>query len=928
MHNIAFGRLAFLGAFLAFTFASLAADALTLTAVQSRKVHGAASYDIPIDTTQTIGGAVTVESRAIGSGHQIVFQFDAPVTAVGVPSAVDETGAPVATSTPLIAGNDVVVTLANVADNKRVKVVLPSVNGGNDAIVAIGFLVGDVNNSRVVSANDLQQMKAISGQVVDATNVRFDLNTSGSIGAADIVAVKSRASRMLPDFSVPTVFTTQPANVDITVGQSAQFTVVVSGAPAPSLQWQSSTDGGANWSNIAGETNSAFSVVAAALTDSGRQFRVVATNSAVAVNSNAAILTVNAPTKVLIGPAGGTVNGFYGAQIVVPAGALAGTVEISLVRDSTNSPAFALPDVDAAGATYELTPHGTVFAQPVTLRIPFDPVQLPDDAIPVLYKVEIGGTFVALPTIVNGNFLETTVTNFSWIIPGYAATKPRAVYALQPGVAVASFRINSTTGALTGPTSTALVGSEPTSVVAHPSRRFLYVTNSGSTTINNIAPNSVATYRLNTLNGQIVGAAQGSVSTGTPAGYRTTMPVIHPSGKFLYAMNFDVGSIDPRGFVSLFIINGTTGALTLSASVTNGNDVQPLGIAFNRLGTFAYVLYGGSSSTNSFSTQVKVYSVDAATGVLTGPLSGIAAGALGGSPRSIAVDANGKFAYVATLFTDEVIRYGINGTTGALTNTGSTVVTAGSKLASLATDSLGRFLYAGRQQPWLSKNVLAYQINATNGSLAPANTVLTACSGGSCVGPIAVVAEPQGQYVYAIDSAVTPTLSAFSVNAATGALTATGSPLSIFLPRVDGVSFPITFGVTGTSPVWQNNCTLSCALTIGSGGGGGGGGTNPNPPTSHYLTVTQGGYVGYIDSTPAGIDIAPATILNPLPKNDFRAAFPVGSSVTLCTNSPPQPFGAYDVEWTGSCSGTGNCTSVSMTSDKQCHVEFKPVIGR
>ena len=127
IRKAAIKRIALWSTFFALAFAGAVADAITLTVVQSRKAHGTATYDLPIDTTQTIGGAVTVESRAIGSGHQIVFQFDAPVTAVGSPSAVDETGASVGTLTPLIAGSDVVVTLANVPDNKRVKVLLPNV---------------------------------------------------------------------------------------------------------------------------------------------------------------------------------------------------------------------------------------------------------------------------------------------------------------------------------------------------------------------------------------------------------------------------------------------------------------------------------------------------------------------------------------------------------------------------------------------------------------------------------------------------------------------------------------------------------------------------------------------------------------------------------------------------------------------------------
>jgi len=626
------------------------------------------------------------------------------------------------------------------------------------------------------------------------------------------------------------------------------------------------------------------------------------------------------------------VNGFYGAQLVVPAGALAGTVGIGLARDSSASPAFALADVDAVGATYELTPHGTTFLSPVTLRVPFDPAQLPDDATPVLYKAETGGTFTALPTTVNGNFLEATITSFSWVIPGSAANKPRNVYALQAAgtftaAGLASYKINSTTGALTGPTSTALTGAAPTSVVAHPSRRFVYVTNAGGSTVNGIAPNSVAVYHLNTINGTIIGAAKGSVSTGAPAGYQSTMPVIHPSGKFLYVMNFDVASINPPGFISLFTINGSTGALTLSASVTSGGDARPMGIAFNRLGTLAYVLYGGSSSQNSFATQVKVYSVNASTGELTGPSSGVAAGALGSAPWSIAMDPNGKFAYVASLFTDAVLHYSIDGTSGALTNIGSTPVTVQSRLTSLAVDSFGRFLFAGRQQPWISKNFLAYQIDATFGSLTLADSVLTACPGGSCVGPMAVVAEPQGQFVFAND--VGQGLTAFKVNATTGVLTSAGNLTNVFVPSTVGVGIPFTFAATGTSPVWQNNCTLGCAMFGAiSSGGGGGGGTNPTPPTSHYLTVTQGAFFGFVTSSPAGIDYGPPTISSPIPPSDFSAPFPVNSSVQLCTTPPPQPSQAYDVTWTGACSGTGVCTSVVLSGDKQCHLNFTPVLGR
>lgn len=275
---------------------SLAVDAATLTAVQSRKAHGSppTDYNLPVDTTQDIGDAVTVEPRAIGPGHKIVFQFDGPVTVVGTPMAIDESGSPVgALSVSPLNGNDVVVTLAGVPDNKRIKIVLPTVNGGADAVVSLGFLLGDVDNSRTISSADVQQVKARSGQGVDAGNFRFDLNATGVIGAADVVAAKSRAPRALTGLTVAAMFTTQPANVTVTAGQTAQFVAVATGTPAPTLQWQLSTNSGANWSDIPGAAGNSLSI-ASVLSDSGRQYRAVAANTVGSVNSNVATLTVNA----------------------------------------------------------------------------------------------------------------------------------------------------------------------------------------------------------------------------------------------------------------------------------------------------------------------------------------------------------------------------------------------------------------------------------------------------------------------------------------------------------------------------------------------------------------------------------------------------------------------------------------------------------
>lgn len=648
--------------------------------------------------------------------------------------------------------------------------------------------------------------------------------------------------------------------------------------------------------------------------------------------------TPSSDSKVItsIGTTGGTATGNYGAQIIIPAGALPSTLEIGMARDSTNAPAFTLPEIDFAGAPYELTPHGTTFAVPVTVRIPFDPTQVPDDAIPTLYKAETGGAFAAIPTTVEGNMLVAKISSFSWVLPAYAATRPRNVYAIEAAgfpavVRVASYKINSTTGALGIPTSRSLTGQSTISVVAHPSGRFLYVTNGGTTTINGIAPNNITAYSLDAINGKI-SAPMGSVGTGFSNGNRPVRAVVHPSGKFLYVVNFASGGLSGSGNITYYTIDGVTGALGGLTSVADSDGKSPASIAFNPAGTFAYISYKFVSGS-PYTDTINVYSVNADTGELTGPVSSVKAGY---DPWALTIEPNGKFAYVANIFADEVQVFGLNATSGALTALSSIHIDG--KPSSVAADSFGRFLYVGRQTPYLSTNLLVYRINPSNGGLSPVGDALSSCIGGGCVGPIAVVAEPQGQFIFGVNRG----LSSFQVNETSGALSGVETRPDVHSFWDGGVGVPFGFAATGGSPVWQSGCTQSCTVTypngdiphwacvggsscdFGGGGGGSGGsnghgGTNQSPPVKSYLQVTRGTWGGFVVSSPAGIKYG-----DPTQGNDFTADFPTGSTVQLTVTPPSTPSQGYDVTWSGSCSGTSRTTTVQMNSDKTCHVALIP----
>jgi hypothetical protein len=167
------------------------------TAVVSRKLHNSVPYDINLPLTGTPG----VECRSGGAtnAYQIVLSFPAPIT---YSSAAVTSGAGSVSSSSGSGTNTVTLDLSGVTNAQRLTVTLAAVNDGsatNNVAVTMAVLIGDTNGSGGVNATDIGQTKAASGQPVDATNFRRDVNVSGgSINASDIGLVKAQSGSLLP----------------------------------------------------------------------------------------------------------------------------------------------------------------------------------------------------------------------------------------------------------------------------------------------------------------------------------------------------------------------------------------------------------------------------------------------------------------------------------------------------------------------------------------------------------------------------------------------------------------------------------------------------------------------------------------------------------------------------------------------------------
>ncbi len=254
----------------------------------------------------------------------------------------------------------------------------------------------------------------------------------------------------------------------------------------------------------------------------------------------------------------------------------------------------------------------------------------------------------------------------------------------------------------------------------------------------------------------------------------TDSVTVDPSGKFAYvASSGNVWDID-FGSVVTYTINPTTGALTSTTGGINGTGINGTPEFFNSVavdpsGKFAYAADGGAFPAGSFGglSSVSMYTINSTTGALTS-IGMIAAGF---GPDSVAVDPAGKFAYVANFDSNDVSMYTIDATTGALASIGT--IAAGTSPASVAVDPAGKFVYVANWTGYETDgSVSMYTIDATTGALASIGTIAAGTS------PASVAVDPAGKFVY-VANWTGPnsegSVSMYTIDATTGVLTPTGT---------------------------------------------------------------------------------------------------------------------------------------------------------
>ncbi len=158
---------------------------------------------------------------------------------------------------------------------------------------------------------------ALVGTPPDSDGSPFSISITASNGvspAATQTVILTVQGKPTPE--VVPGFASQPVGVSIRPGGSAAFSIIVSGTPAPALQWQVSTDNGASWTNLpeegiySGASSTTLSISGVTLGMDGYRYRCAANNRAGSVTSAPATLVVS--SQDFAGAYFGSLDGTHG----------------------------------------------------------------------------------------------------------------------------------------------------------------------------------------------------------------------------------------------------------------------------------------------------------------------------------------------------------------------------------------------------------------------------------------------------------------------------------------------------------------------------------------------------------------------------------------------------------------------------------------
>ena len=238
------------------------------------------------DTTST--STITVNNGSLttgGNGNVGIYYYWSGTSNAG-------------TSSLTVSGNAVVDTRNSqiMAQNKETVVQVGAGSDGNGGIVFNG------KSGTVYGNVTLQEDLTIGADETLTIPAGSTLNCNDKLTNNGTIQVNGGTLTGKPGGNIvyATAITTHPENQTVTAGNTATFKITATGDEL-TYQWEQSTDNGSTWMDISGATTDTYTTAATTAEMNGYQYRCVVTGKDGEVTSDAATLTVTAPTVPVTG---------------------------------------------------------------------------------------------------------------------------------------------------------------------------------------------------------------------------------------------------------------------------------------------------------------------------------------------------------------------------------------------------------------------------------------------------------------------------------------------------------------------------------------------------------------------------------------------------------------------------------------------------
>ena len=598
---------------------------------------------------------------------------------------------------------------------------------------------------------------AISG----ATSTRYTIasTVSTDAGAYTVSATNSQGTTtsftatLTVTPAITPAITTQPVSLTVTVGNSATFTVVATGGPAPTYQWK------LNGTAVLGATNATYTIASTGTGNAG-SYTVVATNSSGTATSSAASLTVN-PGPPVLPPTQMVITGKTVALgIVTPT---TGTIKWQVSTDSGSTYTDLADNATYRGTTtavleilqvtsalnnnryrYQVTLSGqttastatTLSVNPAYLLMPAgikidsaNNLYVTDAAAQVIVKItsdfkiaSLAGTNIAVGstegtgTVARFNEPSDLVINGdgSFLLTDTSNASLRKV--TTAGV-VTTFAGTSGSKGSTDGTGAAARFSAPVGI-ARDTAGNVYVADQTNHIIRRVTPAGVVTTLAGTA-----GAAGSTNGTGAAARFNLPTGVAINSTGVLYVADFGshtLRKVTAAGEVSTFAgLAGTSGSV--DSYVTAARFNKPSGLALDTAGNL-YVADTGNSTVRKVSPAGVVTTL-AGLSAIAGLKDGTGALAWFNEPEGVTADASGNL-YLADTGNAVIRKITPAGVVTTLTLTGTVpVITTQPASVSVTAGNSASFSVVAS-----SEGVLTYQWKKDGTDVAVATAATYAIS--------------------------------------------------------------------------------------------------------------------------------------------------------------------------------------------------------